>query len=186
MRTVRSGGLCRAAGVYGYFPCEHRGGGLLEVEDGRGGTREFRFPVESRPAGRTVAAYFEGPEPVHPPVRGDGGGGVPPRGRGAEDIGGPRGVLPSARPGGFPGGGGGGTPARPDRQGAGRRRGGVGREALLLRLSRLPGVEAQRDLLALLGADRIGLGVTEGHQLTPEFSVTALVVPRSDAEYFQA
>lgn len=47
-----------------------------------------------------------------------------------------------------------------------------------------PGLESQGDLLDLLGADRIGLGVTEGHQLTPEFSVTAFVVPRSDAEYF--
>jgi len=47
-----------------------------------------------------------------------------------------------------------------------------------------PGVEQQGSLLALLGADRIGLSLTSGFQLSPEHSVTAFVVARPDAEYF--
>jgi len=49
-----------------------------------------------------------------------------------------------------------------------------------------PGVEHQGTLLALLGADRIGLSLTAGFQLRPEHSVTAFVVARPDAEYFSA
>ncbi len=47
-----------------------------------------------------------------------------------------------------------------------------------------PGVEHNGPLLGLLGAEDIGLSVTEGHQLDPEFSVTALLVPRAEAKYF--
>jgi 5-methyltetrahydrofolate--homocysteine methyltransferase len=47
-----------------------------------------------------------------------------------------------------------------------------------------PGVEHQGALLALLGAERIGLELTSGFQLKPEHSVTAFIVARPDAEYF--
>ncbi len=49
-----------------------------------------------------------------------------------------------------------------------------------------PGVEANGDLLRLLSADAIGLGITAGHQLRPEFSVTAVLVPRAAARYIDA
>jgi 5-methyltetrahydrofolate--homocysteine methyltransferase len=46
-----------------------------------------------------------------------------------------------------------------------------------------PGVEANAPLLALLDGARIGLQTTEGHQLDPEFSVTAIVIQRAQARY---
>ncbi|HWR10797.1 MAG TPA: homocysteine S-methyltransferase family protein [Rectinemataceae bacterium] len=49
-----------------------------------------------------------------------------------------------------------------------------------------PGTEYQDALLELLGASRIGLRATEGHQLDPEHSVTAFVIARPDAAYFDA
>ena len=179
VRTVRSRGLCRAAGVHGYFPCEHRGGGLLAVEDGRGGIREFLFPVERGPAGRTVAAYFEGPSRVIPLFAVTAGAELSRaaaelRTSGAHEeyfrLHGLAASLAEAA-------------AELLHARIGRELVAAGAESAGKRYSfgfpACPGVEAQRDLLALLEADRIGLGVTEGHQLTPEFSVTALVVPRS-------
>ena len=49
-----------------------------------------------------------------------------------------------------------------------------------------PGTEYQAPLLRLLGASRIGLAATPGHQLDPEHSVTAFVIARPDAVYFDA
>lgn len=49
-----------------------------------------------------------------------------------------------------------------------------------------PGVEANAPLLDLLGGAQIGLRTTEGHQLDPEFSVTALVIQRAQARYLRA
>ncbi len=46
-----------------------------------------------------------------------------------------------------------------------------------------PGVEYNAALLELLEAGRIGLSVNEGHMLTPEFSVTAIIIPRAEARY---
>lgn len=46
-----------------------------------------------------------------------------------------------------------------------------------------PGVEGNGPLLELLSASEIGLSVTDGHQLDPEFSVTALIIPRVAARY---
>jgi 5-methyltetrahydrofolate--homocysteine methyltransferase len=47
-----------------------------------------------------------------------------------------------------------------------------------------PGLEYQAPLLELLGAGRIGISATSGHQLDPEHSVTAFIIARSDAAYF--
>lgn len=49
-----------------------------------------------------------------------------------------------------------------------------------------PGVESNADLLALLSAGEIGLRTTSGQQLDPEFSVTAVLVPRAAARYIDA
>ena len=49
-----------------------------------------------------------------------------------------------------------------------------------------PGTEYQAPLLRLLDASRIGLAATPGHQLDPEHSVTAFVIARPDAVYFDA
>ena len=49
-----------------------------------------------------------------------------------------------------------------------------------------PGTEYQAPLLRLLDASRIGLVATPGHQLDPEHSVTAFVIARPDAVYFDA
>jgi 5-methyltetrahydrofolate--homocysteine methyltransferase len=47
-----------------------------------------------------------------------------------------------------------------------------------------PGVEANAPLLSLLGASAIGLYANAEHQLVPEFSVSAIVVPNNAARYF--
>jgi 5-methyltetrahydrofolate--homocysteine methyltransferase len=47
-----------------------------------------------------------------------------------------------------------------------------------------PGVEANAPLLDLLGASAIGLYANAEHQLVPEFSVSAIVVPNNAARYF--
>lgn len=47
-----------------------------------------------------------------------------------------------------------------------------------------PGVERNAELLAALGAGGIGLKSTRSGQLVPEFSVSALVIPSNEAEYF--
>ena len=180
---VRTRGLCRAAGVYGYFSCEHRGEGLLSVDDGRGGTREFRFPVVDGAEVRTVAGYFDGPSSVIPIFAVSVGAELS---RAAAEL-----------------------RARGDQQeyfllhGLSAALAEAAAEVLHRRIGRdlleagagtpgkrfsfgfpgCPGLEFQGELLNLLGANRIGLGVTEGHQLTPEFSVTAFVVPRADARY---
>jgi len=49
-----------------------------------------------------------------------------------------------------------------------------------------PGVESNTPLLDLLGAEALGLRTTEGHQLDPEFSVTAIVIQRAEARYIRA
>ncbi|MDP2790841.1 MAG: homocysteine S-methyltransferase family protein [Rectinemataceae bacterium] len=49
-----------------------------------------------------------------------------------------------------------------------------------------PGTEHQDALLEILGASRIGIRATAGHQLDPEHSVTAFIVARPDAVYFDA
>jgi len=49
-----------------------------------------------------------------------------------------------------------------------------------------PGVEWNAALLGLLAADGIGLRTTSGHQLDPEFSVTAIIVQRAAARYIRA
>jgi 5-methyltetrahydrofolate--homocysteine methyltransferase len=49
-----------------------------------------------------------------------------------------------------------------------------------------PGLEYQAPLLELLGAGRIGISATSGHQLDPEHSVTAFIIAREDAAYFGA
>lgn len=180
---VRSRGLCRAAGVYGYFPCEHRGGGLLAVYDDRGGTREFRFPAAGGTGNRTVAAYFDGPSAFVPVFAVSVGAELPRaaaklRAEGAHQeyflLHGLSAALAEAA-------------AEVLHQRIGRELvasgTGVPGKRFSFGFPGCPGVEFQGELLRLLGADRIGLGVTEGHQLTPEFSVTAFIVPRSDARY---
>ncbi len=47
-----------------------------------------------------------------------------------------------------------------------------------------PNLEDQDRLLALLGADRIGVALSEEHQLHPEMSTSAVVVPHKQAKYF--
>ena len=183
---VRSRGLCRPAGVYGYFPCEHLGGGRLRVENPRGGAAVFTFPIEAGGARRCVARYFDGPGAVIPLFAVTVGAefslaGAELRKTGAHEeyfrLHGLAASLAEAA-------------AELQHRRIGEELTAAGAASAGRRYSfgfpACPGVESQGDLLALLGAERIGLSATEGHQLKPEFSVTALVVPRTDAEYFRA
>ncbi len=47
-----------------------------------------------------------------------------------------------------------------------------------------PNLEDQEQILDLLGAERIGLSLSEGHQLHPEQSTSAIVLHHPQAKYF--
>ncbi len=47
-----------------------------------------------------------------------------------------------------------------------------------------PNLGDQEQLLALLGAEKIGVELSEEHQLHPEMSTSALVIPHKQAKYF--
>jgi len=47
-----------------------------------------------------------------------------------------------------------------------------------------PNLEDQDKLLALLGADAIGVELSDEHQLHPEMSTSALVIAHPKAKYF--
>jgi 5-methyltetrahydrofolate--homocysteine methyltransferase len=47
-----------------------------------------------------------------------------------------------------------------------------------------PNLEDQEQILALLGAERIGLSLSEGFQLHPEQSTSAIVLHHPQAKYF--
>lgn len=47
-----------------------------------------------------------------------------------------------------------------------------------------PTLEDQDQLLALLGADAIGVELSDEHQLHPEMSTSAVVIPHPKAKYF--
>ena len=47
-----------------------------------------------------------------------------------------------------------------------------------------PNLEDQDQLLRLLGADAIGVELSDEHQLHPEMSTSALVIPHPAAKYF--
>jgi 5-methyltetrahydrofolate--homocysteine methyltransferase len=49
-----------------------------------------------------------------------------------------------------------------------------------------PDLSQQRPILKMLGADRIGLSLTDGDQLDPEHSTVALVIHHPEATYFSA
>ncbi len=181
---VRSRGLCRAAAVCGYFPCAHLGDGVLRVEDGRGGAKEFRFPVERGGRRRSVAKYFRREGDYIPFFAVTAGAELSRAARELRESGsheeyfrlhGLSAALAEAA-------------AEVLHARMGRELLSAGAPSAGRRYSfgfpGCPGVESQDDLLELLDAGRIGLSVTGGHQLTPEFSVTALIVPRPDAEYF--
>ncbi|HSV56116.1 MAG TPA: homocysteine S-methyltransferase family protein, partial [Magnetospirillaceae bacterium] len=173
---VRARGLCRAAGLYGYFSCVRRGTGILSVGDGRGGTREFFFPEGRGGMGRTLAKRLSDAPGFAPffavtvgPELSRAAAGL--REAGAHEeyfrLHGLSAALAEAAAEVMH--------RRIKREfatadGPGRR--------YSFGFPGCPGVEAQGGLLDLLGAERIGLGVTEGHQLTPEFSVTAFVLFR--------
>jgi 5-methyltetrahydrofolate--homocysteine methyltransferase len=47
-----------------------------------------------------------------------------------------------------------------------------------------PNLADQSQLLALLGADRIGVGLSDGDMLEPEQSTSAIIVHHPQAKYF--
>jgi 5-methyltetrahydrofolate--homocysteine methyltransferase len=61
---------------------------------------------------------------------------------------------------------------------------GARRRTHLRSIKRRARLEDQEQLLALLGADRIGITMSEGFQLHPEQSTSALVVHHPNAKYF--
>ena len=49
-----------------------------------------------------------------------------------------------------------------------------------------PNLEDQEQLFRMLEPERIGVGLSEEHQLVPEQSTSAIVVPHPEAKYFAA
>jgi 5-methyltetrahydrofolate--homocysteine methyltransferase len=185
IRAVRAAGGVEAACRYGFFKARRLGDDIVAFSDGAGAAASFRFPRERADAHRSVADFFA-PEDA-------GAAFCVTLGRAAVDY------LAASRASG-------------DSSAYLRAHGllaGLAEAAAELAHGRLaqelagrgaspkgkrysfgfpgcPGVEANPPLLALLGAAAIGLRATEGYQLEPEFSVTAIVVQRSAAVYISA
>jgi 5-methyltetrahydrofolate--homocysteine methyltransferase len=61
---------------------------------------------------------------------------------------------------------------------------GLSGQPLFVWLSGLPNLEDQVPLLKLLGAERIGVELSDGFQLHPEQSTSAIVLHHPKARYF--
>jgi 5-methyltetrahydrofolate--homocysteine methyltransferase len=182
---VRARGLLEAKAVAGFFRCRRVGETGLAVEAPGGGESLFDFPVEAAEPHRCLAQYFA-PEDALAAFAVTIGPRLPEAARALrsagrlEDYWRLHGLgsalaeacaeLVHARLGTGLAAAGAGT--------AGRR--------YSFGFPSCPGLEAQGPLLSLLGAERAGIGLTGGFQLSPEHSVTAIIIARNDAEYFTA
>ncbi len=174
-----------ARALGGLFRCRRSGASLLEIEDPSGGAPQiWAFPVEAAPPKRCLAAYFAetgdalGLLAVSvDPSLGREAAALREAGRYEEywRLHGLGSALAEAAAGL--------AHERLTREMEAAGSGCPGRR-YSFGFPACPGVELQPSLLALLGAERIGLSLTSGFQLKPEHSVTAFVVARPDAEYF--
>jgi 5-methyltetrahydrofolate--homocysteine methyltransferase len=184
-RRLGESGFPGARALGGFYRCRRSGAASIEVEDPAGGAPErFDFPVEAAPPRRCLAQYFsEGGDAmallaasVAPELAREAGR-LRDEGRIEEywRLHGLGSALAEAA-------------AELAHAALSREMEAWGSLCPGRRYSfgfpACPGVERQGGILSLLGADRIGLALTSGFQLSPEHSVTAFVVARPNAEYF--
>ncbi|MEN6491335.1 MAG: vitamin B12 dependent-methionine synthase activation domain-containing protein, partial [Rectinema sp.] len=178
--------LSSPAGVYGYFRCRRADERTVSIEVPGGGSCNLLFPVEERGYRRTLAAHFAPAGDAIALFAVTAGQGIAHAARALQT----EGELESYwRLHGL-----GSSLAeaaaqwmheRIARELAACGAGGRGRR-YSFGFPACPGTEYQDVLLDLLGASRIDLRATAGHQLVPEHSVTAFIIARPDAVYFEA
>lgn len=182
------GDLLGARAVYGFFECRREKEERLLVEDPErpGSPRAFAFPVEAEPPRRCLAQYYEAGGDLFPAFAATIGPRLPDEARRLRDEGrleeywrlhGLGSALAEAM-------------AEVAHRELSRQLEAAGLGGAASRGRRYsfgfpacPGLEFQGELLALLGADRIGVGLSGGFELVPEHSVTAFLVARAGAEY---
>ncbi len=179
--------LAEAKAVYGYFSCRRRDETTVSVQSADGQhTLELPFPAEREGNRRTLAAYFAPGGDIFPCFAVTAGAGIARAARALKDEGkleaywrlhGLGSALAEA-----------GAQWAHDRISADIQSAGAAIKGRRYSFGfpACPGTEHQDALLDLLGASRIGLRATGGHQLDPEHSVTAFVIARPDAVYFNA
>jgi len=178
--------LAAPMAVYGYFPCKRAGETILTVQSAdRQKVLELPFPAEKEGAHRTIAAYFSPEKDAIAFFAVTAGQGIARAARTLKDEGkleaywrlhGLGSALAEAA-----------AEWAHDRIAADLAAAGAqtrGRR-YSFGFPACPGTEFQDPLLELLAASRIGISATPGHQLDPEHSVTAFVVARPDAIYFE-
>ena len=179
--------LASPMAVYGYFPCRRKGETILAVQSAdRSEVLELPFPAEKDGARRTIAAYFSPEEDAIAFFAVTAGQGIARAARARKDEGkleaywrlhGLGSALAEAAAGWAH------DRIAADLAAAGAQTRG---RRYSFGFPACPGTEFQAPLIELLAASRIGVSATPGHQLDPEHSVTAFVVARPDAVYFDA
>jgi 5-methyltetrahydrofolate--homocysteine methyltransferase len=181
-------GLLDARAVYGFFNCRREGEANLRVDDpaAPGKTRSFSFPVEKPYPRRCLTQYFSEAGDIFPAFAATVGARLPAEAASLREAGkmeeywrlhGLASALAEAM-------------AEIAHRALARALAGSGLSEKASRGRRYsfgfpacPGLEFQGELLALLGAERIGISLSGGFELVPEHSVTAFMVAREDAEY---
>jgi 5-methyltetrahydrofolate--homocysteine methyltransferase len=181
-------GLLDARAVYGFFGCRREGEATLRVDDPAtpGKTRSFAFPVEKPYPRRCLTQYFSETGDIFPAFAATVGARLPAEAASLREAGkmedywrlhGLASALAEAA-------------AEIAHRALSKALEGSGLSEKASRGRRYsfgfpacPGLEFQGELLALLGAQRIGISLSDGFQLVPEHSVTAFMVAREDAEY---
>jgi len=185
---IQERGLLEAKAAYGFFRCRREGEAGLLVEDPArpGEPRSFVFPVEPSYPRRCLTHYYSREGDVFPAFAATVGSRLPAEARALRESGkmeeywrlhglasalaeamaeiAHRAISRELAAAGLAG------------KASGGRRYSFGFPAC-------PGVEYQGELLSLLGARRVGIGLSGGFELMPEHSVTAFLIVREDAEY---
>ncbi|SLM18523.1 putative Methionine synthase [uncultured spirochete] len=178
--------LSTPAGVYGYFRCRRAGERTVSIEVPGGRSFDLPFPVEAGGHHRTLAAHFSsagdaiaffavttGPEIARAALA------LQARGK-LESYWRLHGLGSSLAEAAAQW-----MHERIARELSACGAGGRGRR-YSFGFPACPGTKYQNTLLELLGAHRIGIRATTGHQLVPEHSVTAFIIARPDTVYFEA
>lgn len=178
--------LATPRGVYGYFRCRRKSESILSIHIPTGGTFDLPFPVETEGYHRTLAAHFSSENDAIALLAVTAGSTIEEAAHRLQA----KGELESYwRLHGLAS-----SIAEAAAQWMHQK---ITKELQLSGVQikgrrysfgfpACPGTEYQDELLDLLGAQSIGMSTTSGHQLVPEHSVTAFIIFRPDATYFEA
>ena len=202
LERVQTEGLLQAAVAYGYFPCVSEGNDLVILDEGGGERARFRFPRQRRDRRLCLADFFR-PSGVGPDRRGGAASWSPSAGGSARPRPGCSPRTPTATtwsctacrcswPRRWPSTGTRGSAARWASAATTRPTStascGCGYQGCRYSFGypACPNLEDRATVMRLLGAERIGVTLSEEFQLAPEQSTDALIAHHPEAKYFSA